>query len=98
VRVELDEDMPVSPAGRLGKLGVDAETVYGEGLAGRSDPEVLAAASAEGRMVFTLDRAPAQPGRGRSTVTMTVCGTPTPSADPHRRGPTCRQVIVTVIA
>jgi predicted nuclease of predicted toxin-antitoxin system len=56
VRAELDEDVPVSLAGRLGELGVDAETVYGEGLSGRSDPEVLSAASAEGRVVFTLDR------------------------------------------
>ncbi len=56
MRVELDKGLPVSLAERLAKHGIDADTVCAEGLAGRSDPEVLAAAVDENRMVFTLDR------------------------------------------
>ncbi|WP_131768698.1 DUF5615 family PIN-like protein [Candidatus Protofrankia californiensis] len=56
MRVKLDEGLPVSLAERLAKHGIDADTVFAEGLAGRSDPEILAAAVEEKRMVFTLDR------------------------------------------
>jgi predicted nuclease of predicted toxin-antitoxin system len=41
---------------RLAKLGLDADTVVDEGLRGSTDADVLAAARAEERMVFTLDR------------------------------------------
>ncbi|WP_200902459.1 DUF5615 family PIN-like protein [Protofrankia coriariae] len=44
MRVKLDEGLPVSLAERLAKYGIDADTVFAEGLAGRSDPDVLAAA------------------------------------------------------
>ncbi|WP_322753077.1 DUF5615 family PIN-like protein [Frankia sp. Cas3] len=56
MKVKLDEGLPVSLAERLGKHGVDADTVFAEHLSGSSDPEVLAAAVAESRIVFTLDR------------------------------------------
>jgi hypothetical protein len=56
VKVKLDEGLPVSLAERLAKHGIDADTVLAENLSGRSDPEVLAAAVAENRIVFTLDR------------------------------------------
>jgi predicted nuclease of predicted toxin-antitoxin system len=56
VKVKLDEGLPISLAERLGKLGIDADTVFGEGLAGHTDAEVLAAASGDDRIVFTLDR------------------------------------------
>jgi predicted nuclease of predicted toxin-antitoxin system len=41
---------------RLGKFGIDADTVFDEQLAGRPDAEVLSVASGDGRIVFTLDR------------------------------------------
>ncbi|ABW15662.1 hypothetical protein BBK14_15350 [Parafrankia soli] len=56
MKVKLDEGLPVSLAERLAKHGLDADTVLAENLSGRSDPEVLAAAVAENRIVFTLDR------------------------------------------
>jgi len=56
VKVKLDESMPVSLATRLGKRGVDTDTVLSEGLGGHSDAHVLAAARETGRMIFTLDR------------------------------------------
>jgi predicted nuclease of predicted toxin-antitoxin system len=48
--------MPVSLATRLGKRGVDTDTVLSDGLGGHSDAHVLAAARETGRMIFTLDR------------------------------------------
>ncbi len=56
MRVKLDEGLPVSLAERLAKYGIDADTVFAEGPAGRSDPDVLTAAVAENRIAFTLDR------------------------------------------
>lgn len=56
MRVKLDEHLPRSLVARLQEYGVDADAVVDEGLTGRSDMDVLQAATAEGRMVFTLDR------------------------------------------
>ncbi len=56
MKVKLDEGLPVSLTGRLAALGVDADTVFDEKLTGCTDPEVLAVAGREGRIVFTLDR------------------------------------------
>ncbi len=56
MKVKIDEGLPVSLAGRLAALGVDADTVFDEKLVGCTDPEVLAAAGREGRIVVTLDR------------------------------------------
>jgi predicted nuclease of predicted toxin-antitoxin system len=56
VKVKLDENIPVSTSQVLMKLGHDVETVIGEGLAGRDEATVLAAASSEDRLLVTLDR------------------------------------------
>ncbi|MCK9879123.1 DUF5615 family PIN-like protein [Frankia sp. Ag45/Mut15] len=56
MKVKIDEGLPVSLAERLATFNIDADTVFSEQLAGRTDPEVLAAASDDGRIVFTLDR------------------------------------------
>lgn len=56
MKVKLDEHLPRGLADRLAAHGVDADTVADEGLTGASDAAILAAAGAEGRMVFTLDR------------------------------------------
>jgi hypothetical protein len=47
VRVKLDENLPRDVAGVLAEFGHDVDTVQEEGLAGRDDVTVLAAASAE---------------------------------------------------
>ncbi len=55
LRFKLDENLPrrVEPALRV--LGHDVETALTEGLAGASDPELLAACVAENRVLVTLD-------------------------------------------
>lgn len=55
-KVKLDEHLPCSLAAALIARGIDADTVADEGLSGATDPEVLAAAGGEGRIVLTLDR------------------------------------------
>lgn len=56
MRVKVDENLPVSAARILRAAGHDADTVQEEGLAGASDPDVMQAAVADHRMIFTLDR------------------------------------------
>jgi predicted nuclease of predicted toxin-antitoxin system len=56
VRVKIDENLPESAAKVLRAAGHDADTVKEEGLAGATDPDVMKAAVAGRRMIFTLDR------------------------------------------
>lgn len=56
MKLKLDENLPASCKAPLVERGHDVEAVVDEGLAGASDAEVLAAASAERRLVLTLDR------------------------------------------
>lgn len=56
MRVKLDENIPVLAAVVAQQLGHDADTVTSEGLVGSTDPEVLAAATGDGRLLVTLDR------------------------------------------
>ena len=60
---------------RTRAAGHDADTVQQEGLAGATDPDVMKAAVADRRMVFTLDREPER----HWPVTWLVSNTPTPS-------------------
>lgn len=53
MRLLLDEMYPATLAEALCAAGIDARTVFELGLAGRSDPEILAAAIAEGYAVLT---------------------------------------------
>jgi predicted nuclease of predicted toxin-antitoxin system len=55
VRVKLDENIAESAAPRLAALGFDVDTALGEGLGGKSDPEVWAAAQRDGRFLVTHD-------------------------------------------
>jgi predicted nuclease of predicted toxin-antitoxin system len=55
VKVKLDENIPASVASRLVQLGVDADTVLGEGLGGRPDADVWSAAQSEERLLVTQD-------------------------------------------
>jgi predicted nuclease of predicted toxin-antitoxin system len=56
VKFKLDENMPLDLMGDLTALGHDADSVMDEGLQGEADPEVVAAAHAEGRILLTLDK------------------------------------------
>jgi predicted nuclease of predicted toxin-antitoxin system len=56
VTFKLDENLPVELAGDLLGLGHDADTVVSEGLRGATDPVVVEAARAEGRVLLTLDK------------------------------------------
>lgn len=56
MKVKLDEHLPRSLAAPLTARGINADTVADEGLSGATDPDVLAAAGAEARIVLTLDR------------------------------------------
>jgi len=55
VRIKLDENMPRALVEDLQILGHDIDTVPDEGLGGRADPEVWAAAQAEERFLITQD-------------------------------------------
>ncbi len=56
MRIKLDENLPVSVVGVLTGLGHDVDTVDREGVRGATDPEVVTAASAAGRLLVILDR------------------------------------------
>jgi predicted nuclease of predicted toxin-antitoxin system len=56
VRFKLDENLPAPAAGVLTRTGYDAGTVTGDGLQGVPDPDVVAAAAADGRVLITLDQ------------------------------------------
>lgn len=53
MRLLLDDMYPAALAEALRGAGIDARTVVELGLAGRSDPEILAAAVADGYTVLT---------------------------------------------
>jgi predicted nuclease of predicted toxin-antitoxin system len=55
VRLKLDEKITVVAKDPLVELGHDVDTVADEGLAGRPDPDVLAAAIADERALVTFD-------------------------------------------
>ena len=55
LRLKLDENMPQRAESALRDLGVDVETARSEGLAGATDPVLLAACTAEERVLVTLD-------------------------------------------
>lgn len=55
MKVKLDENLPASLVADLSALGHDADSVEGEGLAGRPDSEVFAAAQREQRFLITQD-------------------------------------------
>ena len=55
MRIKLDENLPADLVPELRSLGHDVESVYTEGLSGRPDPDVWAAAQAEHRILITQD-------------------------------------------
>lgn len=55
-RLLADEQFPLPVVRGLRALGHDVRTVQEAGLAGSADPDVLAAATADGRAVLTHDR------------------------------------------
>lgn len=67
MRIKLDENLPESAVSTPVDAGHDTDTARAEGLDGADDPDVLTGASADGRMLITLDRgsatsAPTHPG------------------------------------
>lgn len=56
MKFKLDENLPVSSAAILTSVGHDVDTVTEEGLVGAPDRDVVAAASAAGRILISLDR------------------------------------------
>jgi predicted nuclease of predicted toxin-antitoxin system len=56
VKFKLDENLPASSASVLQAAGHDVDTVIAERLTGAPDPAVLAAATAAGRVLVSLDR------------------------------------------
>jgi len=55
VKIKLDENIPASLAGTLLALGHNVDSVRDEGLVGRDDDAIWAAAQAEGRFLITQD-------------------------------------------
>lgn len=56
MKFKLDENLPTDLAADLRALGHDAETVLDEGLCGAADATVVQGATAEGRILLTLDK------------------------------------------
>ncbi|MGF1646581.1 MAG: DUF5615 family PIN-like protein [Kineosporiaceae bacterium] len=56
MRLKLDENLPVSAVPLLAQNGHDVDTVADEGLTGAEDGAVLQAATADDRLLITLDR------------------------------------------
>lgn len=55
MKIKIDENLPADLAMPLTELGHDVETVLGEGLGGRDDDTVSAAAQGESRFLITQD-------------------------------------------
>jgi predicted nuclease of predicted toxin-antitoxin system len=55
VKVKLDENIPARACERLVAAGLDADTAVQEGLGGRPDADVWAAAQRAGRFLVTQD-------------------------------------------
>ena len=55
MKVKLDENLSRHLCPALEELGYDVDTVADEGLLSKPDPVIGAAASAEGRVLFTID-------------------------------------------
>ncbi len=56
MKFKLDENLPVSSAATLTSAGHDVDTVTDEDLIGAPDRDVVAAATAAGRILVSLDR------------------------------------------
>jgi predicted nuclease of predicted toxin-antitoxin system len=56
MKFKLDENLPQELADDLLRIGHDADTVLGEGLAGAEDLMVVNAARASDRVLITLDK------------------------------------------
>jgi predicted nuclease of predicted toxin-antitoxin system len=55
MKLKLDENLPEALVAELATLSHDVDNVRQEGLAGRDDPHIWAAAQAEGRFLVTQD-------------------------------------------
>lgn len=56
MKFKLDENFGQSVVEVFNRRGFECHTVHDEGLSGAEDPDVLAAATAEDRVLVTLDR------------------------------------------
>lgn len=56
MKIKLDENLPIELVEEMTPFGYDADTVADESLAGAKDEMVLAAAQADDRVLFTLDK------------------------------------------
>lgn len=56
MRIKLDENISAAASSVATALGHDADTVVDECIAGAADPDVLAASTADRRLLVTLDR------------------------------------------
>lgn len=55
MKIKLDENLPPVLSVELTQLGHDVDTAKSEGLGGATDAQLVTAASAAGRLLFTLD-------------------------------------------
>jgi predicted nuclease of predicted toxin-antitoxin system len=53
---KIDENLPVELADDLRRLGHEADSVKGEGMAGAGDKELLGKVKEEGRVLLTMDK------------------------------------------
>ena len=55
MRIKLDQNLSQYLRNDLVALGHNVDAVFDEGLSGKTDPQVLQAATADNRILFTLD-------------------------------------------
>ncbi|HEY1628461.1 MAG TPA: DUF5615 family PIN-like protein [Tepidisphaeraceae bacterium] len=55
MKIKLDENMPASLVETLSAFGHDVDTAQDEGLAGKDDNSIFAAAQAASRLLITQD-------------------------------------------
>jgi predicted nuclease of predicted toxin-antitoxin system len=86
VKFKLDENLPDSSASILASAGHDADSVRQEGMTGAPDPEVVAAATAAGRILISLDTGLADIRAYPPGSHAGICASGTPDGGAERGG------------
>ncbi|MBH0200333.1 MAG: DUF5615 family PIN-like protein [Nitrospira sp.] len=82
MKIKLDENLPAQLARALTALGHDTDTVPQEGLAGKPDPDIWAAAQTVGRFLILFGHPPVRARHACRTSSGTASNPGPPGLDP----------------